>query len=292
MLQNNLNTMIYHFPPTEIDTHDDSFLIIENTFFAKHKIGNKSTLKKIFLTENILVFVLKGYKHLYVENETIEVTPQEIIFLKKGIYAMAEYFEEEQQFEAILLFLNQKILQEVIAEYKVKTSKFSHIPFLKINTNSIIDTYKNQLIQYFTQHALKDKGILLLNQKEILLYILKTIPASQSIPFWDSIISTATENIMYVMEKYLFQRLSLNDYANLTNRSLSSFKRDFASIYHTSPAKWINQKRLEHACLLLKNTNDSVSEISENCGFESLSYFTRLFKRTYNLTPTAFRANS
>jgi len=285
--------MIYHFPPAEIDTKDDSFLIVEDTFFAKFKTENKTTLRNVFLTENVLVFVLKGHKHLHIENETVVVTPQEIIFLKKGIYAMAEYFEEKQQFEAVLLFLNPKILQEVIAEYNIKTSNnFSNTPFLKIDTNPIIETYKNQLRQYFIQNALKDKGILLLKQKEVLLYILKTISSSQTAPFWDSVISTSSENITYVMEKYLFQKLSLKDYANLTNRSVSSFKRDFAIIYHSSPTKWINQKRLAHSCLLLKNTQDRVSEISEKCGFESLSYFTRLFKRTYNMTPTEFRADN
>jgi len=285
--------MIYHFPPVEVDINDNSFLVIENTIFAKFKKENKTTLKNVFLTENVLVLVLKGYKHLHIEDKTVVVTPQEIIFLKKGIYAMAEYFEEKQEFEAILLFLNPKLLQEVVAEYGIKNSNnFSTIPFLKIQTNPIIEIYKSQLIQYFTQESLKDKGILLLKQKEILLYILKTVPYSQTIPFWDSVISTSSESLMYIMERYLFQNFSLNDYANLTNRSLSSFKRDFADIYGSSPKKWINQKRLEYSCLLLKNSQERISDISEKCGFESLSYFTQIFKRTYHKTPSEFRANS
>ncbi|ATL47839.1 hypothetical protein COR50_12075 [Chitinophaga caeni] len=285
--------MIYHFPPKEIDPVDSSFLVVENTFFAKHKIENKTALRNIFLTENVLIFILKGYKHLHIQNETVEVTPQEIIFLKKGIYAMAEYFEEKSEFEAILLFLKPKIVQEVTAEYNIKSSNnLSNIPFLKIKSNPVIETYKSQLGQYFIQEPLKEKNILLLKQKEILLYIFKTIPLSETIPFWDAIISTSTENITYVMDKYLFHKLSLKDYANLTNRSLSSFKRDFATIYSSSPAKWINQKRLEYSCLLLKNTQERISEISEKCGFESLSYFTRIFKKTYHMTPSEFRAES
>lgn len=285
--------MIYQFPPVEVDLNDTSFLVIENTFYAKFKRENKTVLKNVFLTENVLVFVLKGYKHLHIEDKTVVVTPQEIIFLKKGIYAMAEYFEDEQEFEAILLFLNPKLLQEIVAEYKIINSTgFSTTAFLKIQTNPIIETYKSQLTQYFIQDSLKDKGILLLKQKEVLLYILKTVPYSQTIPFWDSVISTSSESLMYVMEKYLFQNFSLNDYANLTNRSLSSFKRDFAAIYGSSPKKWINQKRLEYSCILLKNSQERISDISEKCGFESLSYFTQLFKRTYTKTPTEFRADS
>jgi AraC-type DNA-binding domain-containing proteins len=283
--------MIYHFPPPVADSNDHSFLVVDNTFFAKYKKENKTTLRNVFITENVLVFVLEGYKHLHIDDETIEVTPQEIVFLRKGIYAMAEYFEEKGHFEAILLFLNSKILQEVINEYGIKSSqKFSPIPFLKIKTNPVIDSYKRQLRHFFTERLLRDKDILLLKQKEILLYLFKTIPYSQTSQFWNSVIATSSENLSYFVEEYLFQKLSLKDFATLTNRSLSTFKRDFKRIYHSSPQKWMNQKRLEYSRVLLRNTRQSISEISEKCGFESLSYFTRLFKRTFHQTPSEFRA--
>ncbi|QLC64799.1 helix-turn-helix transcriptional regulator [Flavobacterium sp. LPB0248] len=283
--------MIYHFPPLKADPDDSSFLAIENAIFAKFKKENRTVLKDVFLTENVLVFVLKGFKRLHIENQTVEVTPQDIIFLKKGIYAMAEYFEQGEQFEAVLLFLDSKLLQEVIAEYRIKKSgRHSTVPFLKIPSNPAIEAFKAQLTLYFTQKMLWDREILLLKQQEILLYILKTVPRSQTIPFWDSLISTSSEGLVYIMDKYALENLSLKDYANLTNRSLSSFKRDFALIYRTSPKKWINQKRLEYSCLLLKNSEQRIADIAEKCGFESLSYYTQLFKRTFGRTPTEFRA--
>lgn len=284
--------MIFHFPPAKADITDNSFLVVENTFFAKFKKETKTTTKTVFLTEDTLVFILKGNKHLHIENETITVDSSEIIFLRKGIYAMAEYFGEGLTFEAILLFLNPQIVQEVISEYGLNVRQtVSNVQFLKISTNKIIEAYKEQLQEYFINHELKDKGILLLKQKEILLYILKTLPISQTMPFWSSVVSASTENIAYIVEKYLFQKLSVEDFAKLTNRSISTFKRDFNLIFNSSPKKWINQKRLEHAKLLLNNTNERITQISDQCGFESSSYFTRLFKKTYGLTPSEFRTN-
>lgn len=283
---------IAEFPPVQAAINDSTFLTVEGSIFAKHKTENKKTTKTVFLTRDTLVFILKGEKHLHIDNETVEVSSREIIFLKKGIYAMAEYFEEGLNFEAILLFLTPSIVQEVIAEYKIALpAAAADAHYLKLPANETIDIFKKQLLQYFTNNTLKDKGILLLKQKEILLYILKTIPFAQTVPFWASLASTESADISHIVEKFLFRKLSVEQYAKLCNRSLSSFKRDFTSIYQSSPKKWITQKRLEHARLLLNNTDTRISLISDQCGFEDLSYFTRLFKRAYNITPTEFRAN-
>ncbi len=284
--------MFFHFPPKKADANDPTFLVVENTFFAKFKRENKTTTKTVFLTQDTLVFILKGNKHLHIDNETITVSSNEIIFLRKGIYAMAEYFEEGLNFEAILLFLNPQIVQEVISEYGLNINHaVPDVQFLKLSTNKVIEIYKEQLQEYFANNSLKDKGILLLKQKEILFYILKTIPLPQTMAFWSSVVSTSTESMMYTVEKYLFRKLSVEDLARLTNRSVSTFKREFNAVYGSPPKKWINQKRLEHAKLLLNNSKDTISQISDQCGFDNSSYFTRLFKKVYGLTPSEFRTN-
>jgi len=56
------------------------------------------------------------------------------------------------------------------------------------------------------------------------------------------------------MEANFMYNLSLIDFARMTQRSLASFKRDFIEIYHTSPGKWLAQKKLEYAMLLLNTS--------------------------------------
>ena len=59
----------------------------------------------------------------------------------------------------------------------------------------------------------------------------------------------------------------------------------------TSCLKYINNYRLEKAAELLKSTAYSITDISLECGFNNLSYFNKLFKRKYHLTPRDFRDN-
>lgn len=52
---------------------------------------------------------------------------------------------------------------------------------------------------------------------------------------------------------------------------------------------YINSLKVQHACVLLSDTDKSMSTVAEECGFESATYFNRVFKSYVNLTPSAFR---
>jgi AraC-like DNA-binding protein len=52
---------------------------------------------------------------------------------------------------------------------------------------------------------------------------------------------------------------------------------------------YINSLRVQFACVYLSETSDTVSEISIRCGFESPSYFNKVFKKFIGYTPVEFR---
>ena len=52
---------------------------------------------------------------------------------------------------------------------------------------------------------------------------------------------------------------------------------------------YLNLKRLDHAADRLAYTKKSILEISMECGVSSLSYFNKIFKQRYGVTPSHFR---
>ena len=54
-------------------------------------------------------------------------------------------------------------------------------------------------------------------------------------------------------------------------------------------SRLLETRRLEQACFLLKNTDLTIEDIAENIGYENLSFFYRLFRRTYGSTPREYR---
>lgn len=54
---------------------------------------------------------------------------------------------------------------------------------------------------------------------------------------------------------------------------------------------YVNKKRMEHAAFLLSTTALSISSIAQQCGILDDNYFTKLFKRQYEMTPSQYREN-
>ena len=57
------------------------------------------------------------------------------------------------------------------------------------------------------------------------------------------------------MNKNYMHNIPLEQFAQLTGRSISTFKRDFQNIYDTTPNKWLLKKRLELAHYLVSKKN-------------------------------------
>jgi AraC-like DNA-binding protein len=91
------------------------------------------------------------------------------------------------------------------------------------------------------------------------------------------------------MEDNFCYNLKLENYAKLSNRSLSAFKRDFEKLFGATPGKWLLEKRLQYSLQLLMNRGRRVSEAAFESGFESPSHFSRAFKARFGQAPTEMR---
>ena len=56
-----------------------------------------------------------------------------------------------------------------------------------------------------------------------------------------------------------------------------------------SLSEYITRKRIDYAMMLLEKTNRSVSDIAAKCGYASLAYFTKTFKRIIGMSPKEYR---
>jgi transcriptional regulator GlxA family with amidase domain len=99
--------------------------------------------------------------------------------------------------------------------------------------------------------------------------------------------SKARKDIAEVVEENITNPVSLSDLAYLSGRSLSTFKREFQTMYNTSPLQWIRNRRLDKAEELLTHSNLSVTDNSIKIGFENAAHFSKVFKGRFGLPPSA-----
>ena len=103
---------------------------------------------------------------------------------------------------------------------------------------------------------------------------------------------TASGQFVNIIYENIFNDVSVEMLAEMTNRSLTSFKKEFKRLFNAPPHKWIVEQRLDRARVMLASTTRTVSEIGAECAFSNISHFIKLFKQRYNETPASFRRRS
>lgn len=101
------------------------------------------------------------------------------------------------------------------------------------------------------------------------------------------------ENIVEKVSKYIDDNmdkmLKLEELASICNLSPGYFSRIFKKETGKTVITYINEKKVEKAKKLLKESKEPIINISLDLGFDDCGYFIRVFKKITGLTPKAFR---
>ena len=84
--------------------------------------------------------------------------------------------------------------------------------------------------------------------------------------------------------------LDVRALAHAAHLSPAHFSREFRRAFGEPPHKYLLTRRLERAAALLRNTDRTVADICLTVGLRSIGSFTTTFRRTYGVSPTAYRA--
>jgi len=97
------------------------------------------------------------------------------------------------------------------------------------------------------------------------------------------------EVVISNMEAQCSRSWEVAELANLVNLSGSRLRHLFKQQTGTTPGQYLKAVRLRKAGVLLRTTFMSVKEIAMTVGLTTASYFVREFRKSYGMTPTAYR---
>ncbi|WP_409013644.1 helix-turn-helix domain-containing protein [Dyadobacter sp. CY312] len=158
-----------------------------------------------------------------------------------------------------------------------------------IKNDFLIQKYIEGLLFYFENPSLVSDEILILKLKEIVLLLSQTQEAHTIQTILSQLFSPTTFTFKQIIEANLFSSVSVEDLAQMNNLSASSFKREFRKLYNDSPASYIKSKRLERAAQLLSVSDERITDIAFDCGFNDLANFTKSFHDRYGVAPSNYR---
>lgn len=98
--------------------------------------------------------------------------------------------------------------------------------------------------------------------------------------------------VAYVDQHYMEHDLSVSTMSRELHYTASYICTVFRKEYGQTIHSYINQQRLHHARVLLRNTSLPVSRIAEMTGYENENYFSRMFKSDAGVSPLRYRRNT
>jgi len=248
--------------------------------------------QQIVLNQNVFSFLQEGTKEVFFDNTSNTINNSQFLLMKSGHCLMTEKISTlHKQYRSVLFMFSNDAVIQFIRKFNLNASKhhkyysaysFTYTSFVKNFVVSILDISK-------FPNAIQNP-ILETKFEEIMLYLIEF----KGIDFLYSLIGNTTnetQQFIQIIESNKLNKLTIKELSFLCNMSVSTFKRNFKKQFKTTPSKWFQNKRLEHAANLLKENSKRPSDIFDQVGYENLSNFIYAFKTKYGITPKQFQSN-
>ncbi len=241
----------------------------------------------VYYPANFLIYVEQGTLSLKVDSQTYTINEGEFGLIRK--YTHGAFYKTwkpvQQSFKDHIFVLHDSFIREVIRNFKLPEDYMPcTVPMIRFPDSPILKGLMKSIDIYITGQAKLNRDLIRLKTMEALYALTQLKP--ELIHIFNEFSEPARADLVNFVENNFTQNISLDQFAELSGRSLSTFTRDFKKEFKTSPYKWLKQKRLELAKKLLLQTKKTASEIYLEVGFEDLGHFSRSFKSYFGYNPS------
>lgn len=252
-----------------------------------------SPFYRLYLIDSGVGYLSNPEQSITLEEGYLYLIPSYTIFNQTCPSSLSQYyvhFIEESPDGGSLFALNRKLLQVPATDTDIVLFK------RLIGINPGRDLRKSDNPQVYEKSNVL-KGFQQANARQSLASLLESQGIIQVLlsRFLDGHEQTAgtipsrVMNAIHFIQTHLHENISVEELAVGANLSTDHFSRSFLQHTGQRPLQYIQQKRVERAQFLILTSNFTFAEIAAHTGFESLSYFTRVFKCNTGKTPGAFR---
>ncbi len=278
MLLEILPSQLYHLPNINVIFRDKNSSIL-------HKILYENLInKEMYLSSVAMLFIVKGEQVISNYDGTeVRVKQGQLLYLPKAMYLVSDFVTEDNEFEAVLFFLGDEFIARESQSKPVNKGSKNVIPTLLANPQ--IKMYINSLLGVYLNSA-NNEAIMDLKLTELIALIKLDDNGEEFLSSFNAFLHPAeNRDIREFMKRNYLKNLNVDDYAQLTGRSKSTFIREFKKLYNTTPNQWLIDQRLEKAHHILMNTNLNVTNTAFEVGYENVSHFISAYKKKYSVTP-------
>jgi len=267
-------------------------LEIGDLLFAEYTCPVQESKTGHWAHTDYLVHVISGRKVWHTSDGSWAAEAGDTLFFRKGAAIIEQFFEVD--FCLLMFFIPDGLIRSTVRECAgslagnrpaAETIKSA----TRVENDIALSAFFQSMRTYFSGREKPAEQLLRVKLKELIVSILTGRSNAGLAAYFQSVAWSEAPSVAEIMENNFRFNLSLDEYAALCHRSLSTFKREFQEHFQEPPGKWLLRKRLDYAGALLLGTGMNITEIAFESGFEDVSHFSRVFKERFHVSPSNYR---
>jgi AraC-like DNA-binding protein len=251
--------------------------------------GSKTVSYDQFVSEHILVYQISGETHIYHQKGNTILKEGLMVLARRNQFAKnVKVPTADKEYRIVAVILSTERLRKFAFDNNIAGNKRYDGPKnIVIKPDSFMKGYFLSLLPYIEEKRNVSKKMASIKANEAIELLLELKPELAGFLF--DFADPGRADLEEFMMKNFHYNAPVENFARLSGRSLSTFKREFAETFRSTPAKWLKNKRLSEAFYLIKQKNKKPQDIYIDLGFENLSHFYFSFKQKYGHTPAEIK---
>lgn len=256
-------------------------------------------IMSIMLSRAAVGFLIKGRKFIYYGDKCTEANEGDVFIYDAGLHYEENVVAQSGTFEQITFYVSPSSLQQILLglnsnyglnytnRHSCEKCRMQNFVAMRA-TDTLRDFFAGVNVSFRQSGFLHNDVSQRIKLNELVYLILDGADNCLK----SKILANADAvNGQFAMVIYnnVFKDISLEALAQMTHRSLTSFKKEFKRQFSMPPHKWFIAQRLDRSKILLLSTSKTISEVGMECAFSNISHFIKLFKNRFHDTPAVFR---
>jgi len=270
----------------------------ELSIFETHKEAKSISLD---FKKPVLASMIKGRKIMHLNGQSpFDFIPGESVIMPEKEVMTIDFPDAtvDNPTQCLALTFGKDIIQDTLEKLNTTSPKVDNKEWSLVDYNFHFsnDVAINQILQrliflFAENHTSKDFFCDLMVQ-ELIIRILQNENKQQILDKSKFHKNSGRMNfIVNYIQENLQDDLTVQKLSDKANMSESNFYKTFKQEFGISPNEFIIEQKLRLAESILKERESSIKEAYLSSGFNSFSYFCRIFKKKYKISPTQFKNN-
>lgn len=250
-------------------------------------------------SEYQLFLVVEGTGTRFVGDSIKSFGPNELVFTGPNVPHLWRseecYFEKSSDLQAsgIVIYLNEHFLGKDFLD-KEEFGLLKKLFARSVRGLEFFGKSKEKVIELLIELIQLQGLASVIHLLQILSLLAETkeynylSPSAYEIPLKQSQTDRMNRVYEYIFKNYR-KKIRLEDVASLLHMTPTSFSRYFSFINNKPFTRFLTEIRIKHACKMLMETEESVSDICYDSGFNTLSNFNSQFKEVMLKTPLEYK---